>query len=465
MGIGALDYKKGGSNFEINGIIKDYYVYAGEKVSAGDFVEFINGLASKIDYGKSTAETLSSTGYSGFYHKAVKLDANRVFIAHSDSSYKLYGVVITINGIDITVGTDTLLSSLDDSGMKFSVELVADNKIFIAHCYGAKKHLYSTICTIDGTIITKGTYTMLTEEYWSGYEISTQLLEDGRVFVAHNYGNAYWLSAMICTIEGTSITPSTDTIIIEEHSGGYAISTVTLTGNNIFIAHSKTANFGLYGIVCTVSGTTISKGTDTTLESGKYAGYAISTELLKNGNIFIAHSRTTNYDLNGIVCSVSGTSITHGSDTTLDNTYYSGVKISAIQTSNEDIFVAYANNQSNLYGMVCKVSGTTISSLGEKVHLNTAVYPAGEVISALLLEKDLIFLSYGDNLNTRNLQVQMFVVDKENIKPTDNITIIEYETQVRPTTSLPCNGVAKNNGVGGDDTGHKDIVSVYVNNV
>jgi hypothetical protein len=365
----------------------------------------------------------------------------------------------------MTVGTETLLSNLTNSGKHFSIKLVTDNKIFIAYRYGAKEHLYSTVCTIDGTAITGYTYTMLSEYEMTGRTISTQLLKDGKVFVAHSYGNSFWLAGIICTIEGTSITPSTDTTIMEEYAGGNSISTVKLPDDKIFIAHSKTSNYGLYGMVCTVSGTTISKGADTTLESGKYGGQVISTELLKNGNIFIAYSYSTTYTLRGMVCSVSGTSVTLGSITILDSTSYSGKKIATIQTSNEDIFVAYSNNQSNLYGLVCKVSGTTISSLGEKVHLNTAVYLAGEVISALLLEKDLIFLSYGGSSDAINLQAQIFVVNKENIKPTDNIKITEYETQVRPATSLPCNGVAQTSGTGGTETTHNQQVSVYVPDV
>ena len=44
MGEAFLDYKKGRAGLDINGIIEDYYVYAGENVNAGDFVEFVGEL-------------------------------------------------------------------------------------------------------------------------------------------------------------------------------------------------------------------------------------------------------------------------------------------------------------------------------------------------------------------------------------------------------------------------------------
>lgn len=44
MGIGALDYQGVKSGLKINGATQSYYVAAGEKVSTGDFVEFVNGI-------------------------------------------------------------------------------------------------------------------------------------------------------------------------------------------------------------------------------------------------------------------------------------------------------------------------------------------------------------------------------------------------------------------------------------
>ena len=55
------------------------------------------------------------------------------------------------------------------------------------------------------------------------------------------------------------------------------------------------------------------------------AGSAISTCLIPNGNIFIAHSYGSSYYLYGIVCSINGTTITKGNDMAIENsTSYSG---------------------------------------------------------------------------------------------------------------------------------------------
>ena len=43
MGIAKLYSQSGGKGLKINGIIQDYYVYAGETVKKGDFVELLTG--------------------------------------------------------------------------------------------------------------------------------------------------------------------------------------------------------------------------------------------------------------------------------------------------------------------------------------------------------------------------------------------------------------------------------------
>ena len=68
----------GGGGTGIKGIIEKYYVYAGSNVSAGDLVEYINGIASQTT--ETSVDTqLSSMQNSGNVISAVKLDDNRIF--------------------------------------------------------------------------------------------------------------------------------------------------------------------------------------------------------------------------------------------------------------------------------------------------------------------------------------------------------------------------------------------------
>ena len=82
----------GGEGLDINGIIEQYYVYAGDNISAGDFVNFIEGIANRtITEGVAvdTSEFLINTitrDYA-YRHQALLLsDQKRIVLTHSYSS-------------------------------------------------------------------------------------------------------------------------------------------------------------------------------------------------------------------------------------------------------------------------------------------------------------------------------------------------------------------------------------------
>ena len=185
---------KGGMS--INGIIKDYYAYAGENISAGDLVEYVNGVAGKTELGTSEDTIINNTTtYTSYAVSAVVLDENRVFIAHSyDDTYHLYGIVCMINGNTITCGTDTELSSIPHSGSTISVKLLPNGNVFIAHRYSTSYTLYGMVVSIDGTTITKRVGdTTLVNATDAGFQISTELLSNGTIFIAHSYGSDRYL--------------------------------------------------------------------------------------------------------------------------------------------------------------------------------------------------------------------------------------------------------------------------------
>ena len=80
-----------------NGIIESYYAYAGENISAGDFVQFINGAGETIDYGTSVDTQVNTGKNTSKIMSAAELSDNRVFITYGNDSTYLYGVIITIN--------------------------------------------------------------------------------------------------------------------------------------------------------------------------------------------------------------------------------------------------------------------------------------------------------------------------------------------------------------------------------
>jgi hypothetical protein len=456
---------KGGMS--INGIIKDYYAYAGENISAGDLVEYVNGIAGSTNLGTSVETDLVTSKYAGYKISAVALNENKVFIAHSYStSYYLYGVVVTIDGASLVVGTDTQLNSTTYKGQGISAVALDENRVFIAHGHNSNTiYLYGMVVTIDGTTITAGTDTALnTSMAGTGYNISTCLLPNGNVFIAHSYGDSsnsgYQLYAMVVTIAGTKITKGTDTAISTVTRTGSYISTCLLPNGNVFIAYGYEKKYYLYGVVCTIDGATITKGANTALNTTlQGAGLYVSAVSLPNGNVFISHGTLTDYYLYAIVVSIEGTTITAGTDTMLSEETYMAYQTSSLVLSNDKVLIVHTNTYSQfLSAMIVAVNNLSITVISETV-LNTNKF-TGNKISPLLLPNGSIFIAHCYDSSNYYLHAQVFGIDSNNAV-TNNISILDYETQIRKVTTGQFDGIAKTSGEGGDNTGHKDMVSIW----
>lgn len=465
MGEAYLDWQKKSGGIKLNDVIEEYrYVAAGKQIKAGDLVNYINGIAGKTDYGESVDTQLSTETNSGYAISAAKLDENRVFVAHSyGTSYYLYGVVVTIDGASITYGTDTELCNVELSGAKISIAVLDENRVFVAHSYSSY-YLYGMVVTINNTTIVKGNDTVLGSVQNAGYVISVELLKNGNIFIAHSYGQSVHLYGIVCTISGTTITTGTDTSIVTGTSNtGQRISTCLLPNGNVFIAHSYGSNYYLYGIVVSISGTTITAGSDTALVSSQYAGSYISTCLLLNGNVFIAHSYGSGYYLQGRLISISGTTISELDNLILRNSAYTAYAISTHLLPNGDVFIAHSGdfvpNETTyyLYGIIVSVSNNRIVAGTDIELINTR--NAGSRISSLLLDNGTIFIAHS-NSSSYYLNAQMWGIDEENNIPTNHIVATEYEQQVTPAIEPPFNAVALSSGVGGTDTEHNEQVKI-----
>lgn len=468
MGIAKL-YGQKASGTNINGIIKDYHAYAGENISAGDLVEYINGVSGQTDYGASSPVPINITtekaGYNGI--SAVQLDDDRVFITYSYRSstenltLALGAVIVTIKGASITVGTHTVLATTAYSGNGAEAMKLDENRVFIAHPTNGSYHLSVMICTIEGSVITPASDTTVATTEYSSSKMSLAKLDDNRIFIAHSHNkDYYYLYGIVITVSGTSITTGTNTAINSSTGGtGSGMSAKLLPNGNIFIAHtySKTTS-SLYAIIVTVSGTTISKATDTQLTGAIYAGN-IRTEVLSETSVFVAYSYSTTSKLNGIVCTVSGTSISAGTITEINTTSYAGYGLSTLLLPSGKILIVHSSDSSYcLSAVIVTVSGTTIT-LGTETLLNSVGY-TGYSTSVIFLSNGSIFIAHSYS-SSYNLYAQIFGIDEVNNVPTNNIVIPTYEQQVRKTTTSQFDGVAKTSGVGGNETGHKDLVSIY----
>lgn len=253
-----------------------------------------------------------------------------------------YAVVCTINNdMTITVGTKIVLHS--EATNTVSATLISQDKVFIVSSYSVNYPLSVIVCTISNSTITVGTLQKITSCYFYGGGLEVKKLSDNKVIIAFAYfktSQNYNLYGIICTVSGTNITVGTNTQLSSDYYSAYAISIVILSESKIFIAHSNSTNYYLYGMICTVSGTTITVETDVKLSEQNIIGKKISAVLLEDNRVLIAHGYGDNSYLCGMLCKINDTKIEIEMDVQLDEKTNSS-KIIASLLSNNNIFVAY----------------------------------------------------------------------------------------------------------------------------
>lgn len=363
----------------VNGVIESYLAST-STVAADTFVEFVS---SSIDYGTDTQ--LSSTTNSASVISATKLDDSTVFIAHSytGNSY-LYGIVVTVSGGTVTAGTDTQLSTTANTGSSISVVTLDSSTVFIAHDYGSNHRAYGMVCTVSGTTITAGTDTELhNANFTSGLAISAAALDSSTVFFAFGMGSS--LYSKVATVSGTTISTGSAVTISSATGSANTISVAALSSTKALVVHSYSSDYRLYATVCSVSGTTISKGTDTAIINTAQAGRSISAVYVGGNSVFIAHSSGTNLYLHGITCSVSGTVVSYGTDVEISAEANSGYKMSAIKAVGVDrVVIAYDTSTHYLHGAVISGAKSGLIEVLSTTQLSSDQY-SGEGSSVVTL--------------------------------------------------------------------------------
>jgi hypothetical protein len=207
-----------------------------------------------------------------------------------------------------------------------------------------------------------------------------------------NYG-----AAIVGTVSGTSISFGSETVF-ESATTSYISATFDSNSNKVVIAYRDAGNSS-YGtaVVGTVSGTSISFGTPVVFESG-YSQYISSTFDSNSNKVVIAYQDSSNSDYGtAVVGTVSGTSISFGSPVVFASSNSATISPTFDSNSNK-VVIAYADNSNSGYGnaVVGTVSGTSIS-FGTPV-----VFEEGSIsyISATFdSNSNEVVIAYRDNTN------------------------------------------------------------------
>ena len=243
-------------------------------------------------------------------------DNSKVIVAYRDRSNSNYGTarVITVSGSTASFGTATVWLSAAGSDKQMTYDTNANKVVIASRNNSQSGNGYGYVGTVSGTNISFGSGTAFTSTGTCDNIGVTFDSSNNKVVVVYQDNTASHGLSVVGTVSGTSISFGTP-VTINAASTSELCCSFDATNNKVVVFYKDAGNSG-YGtaIVGTVSGTSISYGTEVVFESNSIvlaAGFQSSVFDPDNSVVTISYSFT-----GGGGCfkagTVSGTSITFG---------------------------------------------------------------------------------------------------------------------------------------------------------
>ena len=350
----------------------------------------------------------------------VKLDSigsDKVVIVFQDVGDSNHGTAIvgTVSGTSISFGSEADFEG-SDSTIWPNVASIGDNKVVIAWCKdaGGSANGIAVVGSVSGTSISFGTEVVFDAV---GKYNAVASIGDSKVVIAYrDDGDSDKGKAIVGTVSGTSI--SFGTTVVYNNAGTANVDVGSIGSSKVVIAYSDTGNSN-YGtaIVGTVSGTSISYGSEVVFESVSITRPTVSSIGSDRVQITYRDSATEGGQATTITGTVSGTAIAFSDLTTFgDNKNH----VAAAAVGDNQIVIAYkqAGNSDALFRQVASTNLTsenyigmsggavkatgTVASIGSKVEFESGAL--GNQIMASVFDPDSnkVVIAYTDNGNSNH---------------------------------------------------------------
>ena len=332
---------------------------------------------SSISFGsKSVFETGTTT------NTAIAFDSsnNKVVIAYTDGSNSSYGtaVVGTVSGTSISFGTPVVFESASTSHIVAAFDS-SNNKVVIGYSDGGNSSYGTAVVgTVSGTSISFGTPVVYEAADTRENAITFDSSNNKVVLAYQDFGNSSHGTAIVGTVSGTSISFGT-AVVFNAGSTDEISATFDTTNNKAIICYRDVGN-SEYGtaIVGTVSGTSISFGSEATFytEVGSAIIQKTSIAFHSVAGKALIFFRANN-DLFTTEATVSGTSISFSDNVTVqsDASDYPAITFD----SNSEAFALFYNDDFGSLTGQALVKSLTFTNLTSSnfIGISDAAYSDG----------------------------------------------------------------------------------------
>ena len=266
-------------------------------------------------------------------------------------------------------GTPVVFATSDTAGTASVFDTVANKVVVFYTDTGNSSYGTAIVGTLSGSTISfgsavvfnSGEATQLSATFDSNSNKAIVAYRDG---VASNHGKA-----IVGTVSGTSISFGAEASFNAGSTTNIGIG-FDSTANKAVIAFRDDGNSD-YGtaVVGTVSGTSISFGSEAVFQTNQTSLHSVVYDSVANKTVILyRHDGGSNYG-KATVCTVSGTSISFGTAVTFKSAYTEGVS-GAFDTSANKVVIPYTISGAGK-AVVGTVSGTSISFGSEATFSST----------------------------------------------------------------------------------------------
>jgi hypothetical protein len=232
-----------------------------------------------------------------------------------------------------------------------------NNKVVVFYI-GSSNYLNSVVGTISGSTISFGTPVVVLSSNCV-YTSCTFDTLNNKVVVATLDQTTASIKAFVGTVSGTTISFGAAATVYSANSRWPVLTFDSINNKVVVVYGSSTAPYPMYSKVGTVSGTTVSFGTQATIatEGNNYPNDVTFSSA--TGKIVVFYVTGTNKQALA-VGTVSGTSISYGATLEISNSTTPAFgSVAYDSTTGSVVVLYYATNGYN--SAVCNISGTSIS--------------------------------------------------------------------------------------------------------
>ena len=318
----------------------------------------------------------------------------------SDTNRSLYAVVASISGTSITYGTPVEVHNgpsdgrLNNTGIAASYDSNAQKILVVIGGYDSN---YAYVGTVSGTSISFGSKQdqPLGSTFASELDLTYDSTAQKHVAVYRRSGNDS-AHARVLTISGTSVSAGSEVRITTENCEYNTIAYDTNAQKHV--VSFQNSSYDGYAVVGTVSGTSTSWGTPVVYNTGRVQNMVAVYESTSQ-NVVITYKDDNNNNGVAIAGTISGTSISFGSETIFESSSFGLGDIArstVYDATSNKIYVAYLSSGDGKVATL-SVSGTNINAVTSSTVFNpsgSVGYPS--IVSAGSLQ---LVLGFRDNTN------------------------------------------------------------------